>query len=62
MSDLITLSDSTRKTTRKPERERRSDEQHGKIRYHRRKIQEQDAKEEIDEYKRGNEPGTDRVY
>ena len=55
MKDLITLSGSTRKTIRKPERERRSDEQHGRIRYQKRKLQEQDAESEIQEYKRGNQ-------
>lgn len=62
MRDLITLNDSTRKNIRKPERERRNDEQHGRIRFQKRKIQEREADEEIQEFKSSDKSGTDRVY
>lgn len=59
---MITLSDSTRKNIRKLERERRSEEQNGRIRYQKRRIQENEAKEEIREYTREDKSGTNRVY
>ncbi len=64
MSDLITLSDSMGKRPQKPEnyREKQHDDQHGRIRYQRRKIQDKDAKQEIREYQREQESGTKRVY
>jgi len=62
MKDLITLNDSTRKNTRKPERDRRHDEQNGRIKYQKRRIQEREADEEIQEFKSSDKSGTDRVY
>lgn len=61
---MITSSDSTRKTHRKPEpfREKKNDESHGGIRYRRRQIEDKDAEQEIKEYERENGTGTDRVY
>lgn len=64
MSDMITLSDSTRKTHRKPDsfREKKNDDAQGSIRYRRRQIEDKDAEQEIKEYERENDSGTDRVY
>jgi hypothetical protein len=63
MNDMITLSDSTQKNPKpKVYRERQQEERDGRIRYRRRQIEDQDAEQEIKEYERKEQPGTDRVY
>ena len=63
MSDMITLSDSTQKNQKpKVYRERKQEEQTGRIRYRRRQIEDKDAEQEIKEYERQDKPGIDRVY
>lgn len=62
MNDLITLSNSTKRTPKSKDfNERESQEQHGKKRYQERLIQDREAKKEIKDYERDKE-NPNRVY